>query len=55
MKHWIGKSLVLIGLIHTLFWLILIVPQMAELFHEGDLVIGFDAAHQSPFGDSDGL
>jgi len=35
MKNWIGKSLIGIGIIHTLFCLFLIVPQMGELLDEG--------------------
>jgi len=33
-KNWIGKSLIIIGIIHSLFCLFLIVPQMGELLDE---------------------
>lgn len=34
MKNWIGKSIIFIGIIHTLFCVFLIVPQMGELLDE---------------------
>ena len=35
MRHWIGKSLIGIGIIHTIFAVVFIVPKMGDILTEG--------------------